>query len=306
MLRFESVTWATQNSKSLKSKLESLGFLVNSSRREDLSENIFFGPDAIEIVPENDAAREGVITIGLETDHIAQDYEKIKKRCPDVEKPRRSNNSIEGTPNWYGFNVPESLTSDASAWAVMNSNNVLKSQTNEILPLKHPNSSFGIEALHLVSKNSLESMKKWSQIFEKPFSHLKWNEIVKTDALRLQTNERFFDVLNLDEKSLLSAGSGFRTGVFMLTIKVSDLELAKGICSAAGAKITECHNRDGFIVPHEFTGGPALRFVRTFWKRYLPKISENFPEGRRADKFRPLGGAHTSTLRSGFTDDWSH
>jgi hypothetical protein len=92
----------------------------------------------------------------------------------------------------------------------------------------------------------------------------------------------------------------------MMTIKVTDIELARAQAKAAGAQIINCHNRDGFIVPSEFTGGPALRFIRSFWKRYYPVINDFFPEGRRPDKFRPLGGANSTTLQDDFRDNWKY
>ena len=87
---------------------------------------------------------------------------------------------------------------------------------------------------------------------------------------------------------------------------MTDLELAQKICKKAGASVYPCQNRDGFIVSPTYAGGPAIRFIRAFWRRYLPLINENFPQGRRTDKFRPLGGANSTTLEEGFDDNWNY
>jgi hypothetical protein len=304
MLRFESVFWASKDSENLKKRLSAIGFLVSPSRINPEKNNLFFGPESIELVSADE--KEGITGIGLATSDIAHDFERVKKMNSKVGKPERAKTTTSHVPDWFAFDLPSELTPNLNARAVMQSNQFLELQTRETLPALHSNTCFGIEAVHFLSVLPETLIKKWSDLLEKSVAKLQWSEMSSAAAWRLQTNERFFDVVTLEKDSKLSKASREQEGIFMITLKVTDLELAKEICKKAGAQVLNCQNRDGFIVPTEFTGGPALRFARAFWKSYLPEVTSNYPDGRRTDAFRPLGGANTSTLQTGFQDDWSY
>ena len=308
MLRFESIFWGTNNRDGLVQKLKSLGFDVKPSRRDPQSQSVFFGPEAMELVSINDklvtlvdqGPREGVFAVGLESADIVSDYHRLQKLSDKaVGTPHGAKDATENIPLWFGFGLSPALTPGLLGWVVANSPAVLKRMSKETLPASHPNTCFGIEGIHLYCENPDTEGASWAKIAAKFSSGLQWSEGQKTQGRRLQTGDRFFDLLKLP-------GSGFKPGVFMVTIRVTDLEFAKEICTKAGANVEPCRSRDGFIVPGSFTGGPALRFVRSAWKAYLPAVSENFPKGRRRDQFRPLGGADTSTLTTGFKDDWTY
>lgn len=314
MRRFESVFWAVQEKSVLEKKLKALGFSFSPSRQESESTSeIFFGPDRITLVsqaqdtqtfkPGNDFLEYlkvggGIYGLGIETDQIAHDYGHLKVISPDLEKPHKSGRSKENVPNWFSFSVPQELTPKLRTSILMNSNVVLNELTKETLPLTHENTCFGIEGVHVLSESPEEHAKKWALIFDQPISQLQWNEGKKAEGWRLQIGGKSIDFIKTEDLA--------HAGPFMLTLNVTDIERAKAICEKAGARLLKCQTRDGFIVPSDFTSGPALRFTRSFWKRYLPEVSKNFPEGRRTDQFRPLGGTNTTTLEAGFQDDWSY
>ena len=320
MLRFESVFWATQNKEQLAQKLAALGFKVQPSVRDPHSLAIYFGPETIEIFSKNEELTslsdrsglegfmdhgEGIYGIGLESDNIADDYRRMMKKG-QLEKPRRAKDAKDNIPLWTGFSIPSALTPLVRAWVVMNSPTALQAQAKDMCPHTHANTCFGLESIQLVSGNPEEDCAKWGELVERQSAGLQWNEMAKTSGRRLQSGERFFDVLKNVPSSPIAQAAGGRNGVFMLTLKVTDLEMAKAKCEAAGMKTTRCTSRDGFVVPSEYTGGPALRFVRAYWKRYLPVINATYPFGRRTDQFRPLGGAYSTTLEEGFADNWKY
>ncbi|CAM6005657.1 unnamed protein product [Sphagnum balticum] len=278
-----------------------------------------FGPEAIELFDGGEslstlsdregldeflAKGDGIFGIGLESDNIANDYKRLQTLAGKLEKPRKARDAAHDMPLWVGFSIPSLLTPLLKAWVVMNSPAVLEEQAKEQLPMTHPNTCFGLESVHLIGPDPEAAGMQWGRLVEKHIAGLQWNELGKSSGKRLQSGERFFDILT-SKPELLQAAQG-RQGVFMLTLKVTDLELARLTAQKAGATPIPCTSRDGFIVPASFTGGPALRFVRAYWKRYLPVINSNFPLGRRKDKFRPLGGANTSTLIDGFEDNWKY
>jgi hypothetical protein len=322
MLRFESVFWATKNKSELIKKLSALGFSVGPSQRDPLTQCIYFGPETIEIFSQEDSLStlnevhgveeflskgDGIFGIGLESNHITNDYRRIQKLAGTLGKPRQGKDiqgKTEAVPLWTGFTLPEKLTPLVKAWAVMNSNDVLRKQGRDILPATHTNSAFGIEAIHLTAQKGNEAALAWGSLVQKHVSGLKWNELEKSEGHRLQVGERFFDVI--DSKPSLAQSAHSREGVFMLTIKVRDLEGMTEMAKKAGATPLPCSNRDGFLVASEFTGGPTLRFVRSAWKKYMPVLTENYPYGRRTDHFRPLGGADSTTLIAGFEDNWKY
>jgi len=193
--------------------------------------------------------------------------------------------------------VPQTLTPLLASWVVMNSPSVLHEQTKSVLPLTHPNTCFGIEGIHVQAHDPEPIATAMGHLVERPSSGIQWKDLVNTEGKRIQAGERFFDAVK---------GQG-REGVFMLTLKVTNIEELKVTCQKAGAKTTPCNNRDGFIVDGEFFGGgPAVRFVRNSWKRYFPTINDSFPSGRRTDLWRPLGGAYSTTLSDGFGDNWKY
>jgi hypothetical protein len=311
MLRFESVFWASKNTSELTKRLESLGLNCTPSSREPNVKAVDFGSEAIEIFPENEklATLEkhegvGVIGAGLESDHISDDYKRLKSLNIALEKPRRAKDTDSDLPLWTGFSLPPSATPLTNAWIVMNSPTVLAVQSKSTLPLTHPNTCFGIEGLHLITSDPIAAATKWGSLMEKPVSGIQWNEISQTSGKRIQIGERFLDFLT-ETPALLDEASKHQ-GAFMLTLKVVDLELARALAQKAGANPKPCTSRDGFYIESNFTGSCALRFVRAYWKKYIPAINSNYPFGRRVDKFRPLGGADSSTLQDGFEDNWKY
>jgi len=301
-------------------KLESLGLSVTTSVRDGAhAKSVDFGSEAIEIFSENEKLNtldhvddlatflkegEGIYGVALESDHIAQDYKRLTESKVPLQKPRVAKDQNQDIPLWTGFTLPVSTTPLTHGWVVMNSPGVLNAQAKQILPLAHPNTCFGIEAIHLISPDPQVVATQWGALVEKPVSGVQWNDIDVTSGKRIQIGDRFLDCLK-ETQGLLKISHG-RRGPFMLTLKVVDLELARGLAQKAGANPKPCTSRDGFYIDSSFTGGCALRFVRTFWKRYLPMVSSNYPLGRRVDKFRPLGGANTSTLTDGFEDNWKY
>ncbi len=302
MLKFNSVFWSSANIKKVASVFEKLGFDVSPSARYPQNLSVSFGNESIELVPSESGPtsnqigiipdQEGITGIELESDDIANDYKDYRKAKVDLEKPRSGSNHAEGAPLWYGFHLPDSMTPDLKAWIVMGSADYYKSLENKILPLKHPNTCFGIEALAVNSTLPDEFTTKWSSATGRPKSKFIWNEAGhKTEAGRLMLGGKFLDAVN---------------GARMLTLKVTDLEFCKELCLKAGFKIQPCHSRDGFLVDMGSEGaGLTLRFVRTAWTKYIPPTRADIPFYRREDKFRPLGGADTSTLTAiGFEPHW--
>ena len=228
MLRFESVFWATQNRELLLEKLENLGFNISESRRDPAAKSIAFGPEAIEVYEPQDEIStltdqsdlksflkvgEGIFGIGLESDHITLDYQRFHKMTAQLEKPRKAKDAKKDVPLWLGFNLPSDIAPALKAWVVMNSPEILQEQAHTELPMIHPNTCFGIEAVHLFVKNPEEVGEKWSAIVEKPLSGLQWNEMGKTHGKRLQAGNRFFDILALNPE--LSSQKAEREGVSM-------------------------------------------------------------------------------------------
>lgn len=315
MLRFESVFWASQNKKGVAEKLKVLGFNVEPSAREPHALSVDFGPESLELSSPDEklvtlhtdsGLPEGIWGLGLESDDLAMDYKRLLAQHKNLEKLRRAKDTEKEEPLWFGFNVPPDATPGLRAWVFMNSPFLVNQQALQILPHVHPNTCFGVESVALLVNNPEAFMSKWSEVTEKKAAGLHWNEMGKTTGCRIQAGNKFLDALQLSPKLPLSAATGGREGVAMLTLKVTDLEAAKHNCQSAGAKVSSCTSRDGFIVDSSFTGGPALRFVRSFWVRYLPPNNKNFPFNRREDQFRPLGGSYTSTLESGFEDNWKY
>ncbi|MDZ4678703.1 MAG: hypothetical protein SGI74_14490 [Oligoflexia bacterium] len=319
MLQFESVFWGTKNSLQLIKKLKALGFSTLPSTRDPGAQSIYFGPESIEIfdsqqtlltlgdqqqLNEHLKSGDAIIGLGLESDNIARDYHRLKTVYP-LEKLRSAKDTQKNVPLWYGFTVPDT-TLGLNTWVLMNSPQVLQQQASEMLPLKHPNTCFGIEGIHILIKDFESASAKWSQVLEKQNSGIQWAELGKTHGKRLQAGDRFLDLLEKTNDTDLTRAANGREGVAMLTLKVADLEQAKALALASGASVINCNNRDGFIIPSEFTGGPALRIIRAFWKRYLPVLNDFFPQGRRPDKFRPLGGVNTTTLTDDFSDNWKY
>ncbi|MCC6277016.1 MAG: hypothetical protein IT289_03760 [Oligoflexia bacterium] len=316
MLRFESIFWASSNPTNLKSRLESLGFEFGPSRRDPLSEAVYFGPESLEILSSKEQKilggeinpsqqplnGDGILGLTLESDHIGEDYQRLKE-LSITGTPRSAQSSDLSVPLWYGFGLNQ-FVEGLSAWVVQNSPKELARLAQENLPNQHPNSCFGIEGIHLAHSSPQEAIKKVAKIIDRVDSGYTHHELVKTQGRRVQSGDRYIDAIALNHE-LISEITKNHAGIYMLTLRVVDLEKAKDMAVKAGAKITPCHNRDGFIVPSGFTGGPALRFVRHFWKRYLPTVPEYYPKGRRSDVFRPLGGAYSSSLTKGFEDDWS-
>lgn len=320
MLRFESVFWATRNSIELQKKFTQLGFNVQTSIRDPHTKAVYFGPEAIEIFSGDQELAtlktlgevdsfldqgDGIYGIGLESDNIVSDYKRLALNHT-LEKPRKAIDTESKNSVWAGFSLPREATEFANAWIFMNAPQVLKGQAQQILPLKHPNTCFGVESIHIAVQDPDNASKKWAQILSKNPAGLNWNELAKTSGKRFQLGERFFDLLKPVPNSALSQAANNRDGVFMLTLKVVDLVAMKDYCLAAGLTVTPCQTRDGFVVPSSFLGGPALRFVRAFWKRYVPTINDFYPYGRRPDSFRPLGGANSTTLSDDFSDNWKY
>jgi hypothetical protein len=321
MLQFESVFWVTKNKEALLKKFQTLGFNSGPSTRDPKSQAVYFGPEAIEIASSQDGLvtlsdqdalasftqkGDGIFGIGLYSDDIVSDYRRARDLGKDIEKPRRATDSQKDIPIWTGFNLPSEVTPSLRAWVVMNSKQVLEQQSRETLPVTHPNTCFGIEAVHMVCEDPEAYAISYGKLFQKQSARLQWNDLGKTQGKRFQTGFRFFDILMGVPGNPMMAATGNRDGVFMLTLRVADLEKAKEMAVAAGANVVPCNSRDGFIIPSEFTGGPSLRMVRTYWKRFLPVINDNYPYGRRTDEFRPLGGAYSSTLEDGFEDNWKY
>ncbi len=307
MLDLESVYWASEDKEKLIKTFSGLGFQVTSSMRANYCQSIFFGPESIEIFSnkekpelagEKKQVDSGVVAIGFESDHIASDYRRIKNLANDIQKPYRGKGGSDNIPLWTGFNLPSNVAPAISGSVVMNSPQCFEKLAKEQLPVAHGNTCFGIEGVHLFCADPQDAANQWARVLSRNPAGLKWNELAKTSGKRFQVGHHFFDVL--------ATKSGSQDGVFMLTLKVADLEKAKSMSLAAGAEVLPCENRDGFIISPNFTGGIALRMVRTYWKRYLPPITKNFPYGRRTDHFRPLGGANSTTLNEGFDDNWKY
>jgi hypothetical protein len=320
MLRFESVFWAANDRAQLSKRLETLGFEISASVRDSHTSAIYFGPEAIEIFSKNDTLStladqkglkefasqgEGIFGLGLESDDIADDYRKLST-VGQLDKPRLAKEADKGIPLWTGFSLPQTMTPTLRAWVVMNSPQVLHQQAKDVLPVQHPNTCFGIEAVHMVSQAPESAAESWGKIMARQSAGLHWNELARTTGRRIQAGDQFLDFITVQPSTSLAQATHDREGVFMLTLRVTDLELAKNLMKAQGVKPLPCANRDGFIVSGEYTGGPALRFVRSYWKRYLPLINDTYPFGRRTDYWRPLGGAYSSTLEQGYVDDYNH
>jgi hypothetical protein len=315
MLKFESVFWASKDPSTLIKKLSALGFTMQASKRDSHCQSVYFGPESIEVFGAADSLvlgdtssvssflgqGDGVYGIGLESRHIGEDYHRLKKNMK-LGEPRAAKDENSGIPLWYGFSLPD--ISGLKAWVVTNSPKELQWQGQETLPLRHPNSCFGIEGIHFVSRNPKEAIHSVAKIVDRQDAGFQFNEFVKADGHRVQAGDRFMDAIHLNNDAVGEMTRG-QERIYMVTLRVADLELAKSMAIKAGAKVIPCQTRDGFIISHEFTGGPAIRLVRHFWKRYLPEVSEFYPLGRRTDKFRPLGGANSTSLKKGFEDDWS-
>lgn len=289
MLKLNSLFWSHSDIASLSQKFQKLGFNISQSRRYPENQSIFFGPESIELSNDGD---EGINKFEFASDDVANDYKLFLSEKVKLEKPKMAHPPGEKTPVWFGFNLPSDLTPFKS-WVVMDSPDVLKKKEAEILPLKHPNTVFGYESVTCATPNPQEFAEKWGKALKKPVSKLTWNEIHQAEGARVVAGEKFIDAITVD---------GMSEGIFMLTFKVVDLELCKDLCIKAGAKILNCKSRDGFIVP----GTPNIRFVRSFWRQYLPLTKLNFPFYRREDDFRSLGGVYTSTLEDGFQDNWKY
>lgn len=285
MLRLGSLVWSAQDVQQLTSKFEKLGFDISSSPRHPENQCVYFGPDAIEL---ENQGKDGIVELQFDSDDIAQDYKAIQQKGVKLDKPQVAMNN--NTPLWFGFDLPQEHTTEFKGSVVMDSPEAVVEQSKAILPLKHPNTCFGVESITVASAHPAEFAKSWSALTSRPCSQIAWNEMVKATGYRVLAGSKFIDCLQVQQTQ----------PVFMLTLKVTDLELAKEMCVKAGAKVVPCATRDGFIVP----GHPHIRFVRYAWTRYLPPTQKDFPFYRREDHFRPLGGAYTSTLTKGFEDSW--
>ncbi len=295
MLRLGSVFWSTQNIPELSKKFQALGFLVGNSRRYPDNRAVYFGPDAIELTADSRYSGQGITALEFDSDDIVQDYDKLKIKSLAAEKAQGAKDSLRHIPLWYGFSLVADKTPGIKAWVVMDSAEAMKTDESAVLPIKHVNTSFGLESVSFSTPEHDSFSKKWAEITQRPSSKISWNEFEKTSGSRVTIGDRFLDSVPL---------TGGGSGVFMLTVQTIDLEKAKEICVAAGGKVSRCASRDGFILDQSFLGGVHLRFIRSFWKPYIPETRHNVPFYRREDGFRPLGGSHTSTLLQGFDDHW--
>lgn len=294
MLKLNSLFWATNNVSGLCDKLQKIGFEVTDSHRYPENKAVYFGPDSFEIMKASEKTGQGIIGLEFESDDISNEYKAYQKTQTGLNKPMIAKN--ETGVAWYGFYLPENATPGFETWVVMTEPSEMKKFDNQMLPLKHQNSAFGFEAVSFSTDKSDEVAKKWGKTLLKPTSGIAWSEIKKTSGHRVLAGDKFIDAVDFGAN---------HNGAFMLTVRVVDLELAKETCIKAGVKILDCSSRDGFIIEPSYFDGLYVRFVRHYWKRYLPLVKSNFPYYRREDKFRPLGGAYTSTLETGFEDDWT-
>lgn len=305
MLRFESVFWASKDPAKTADLLTKLGLSSAPSLRDDGAKTFYFGPDAIRVVgldtKLNTLTRppkaEGIYGLALESDDIKEDYALLQDRFKGLDKPSQAVTAKDKTPVWSGVNLPHGSTPGLATWAFANAPNRLENQAAVKLPKTHPNTCFGIESIQLLSNTPDTVIEGWQKALNIQPSGLKWNEVFESHGFRFQAGDRFLDII--------APSLGFEEGVFMLSLRVVDLEYAKDIAQKAGAETQSCRSRDGFIVPSSFTGGPALRFLRSYWKPYHPPVVSNYPNGRRTDEFRPLGGAHSTTLVEDFTPNWN-
>ncbi|MBK9293953.1 MAG: hypothetical protein IPM57_05835 [Oligoflexia bacterium] len=295
MLKLNSLFWATNNVSELCSKLEKVGFNITDSHRYPKNKAVYFGPDSFEIMQASEKTGQGIIGLEFESDDIANEYKAFEKKFSHLNKPMIA--ETEKGVAWYGFYLTSEATPGFESWIVMTSPDEMKRFDNEILPRKHSNSAFGFEAVSFSTNKVEEVSKKWALTLSKSQSKLSWNEIKDAQAYRVLVGDKFIDAVEFDQA---------RNGAFMLTVRTVDLELAKSICLKNNIKISPCDNRDGFIIAPSYFDGLYVRIIRHNWKRYLPLVKSNFPYYRREDKFRPLGGAYTSTLEQGFKDDWSY
>jgi hypothetical protein len=305
MLKLESVFWSTSNITSLTDRLAKLGFNITASTNEPGGKEIYFGPEAIELVAsgapsavfESTASHNGINAVALESELLATDFERLQKQFGGLDKFKKASDTASGEPLWYGVPLPETITPALRSWLVMHSPSAMERyQLLGNLPLQHPNTCWGIEGIHLISNNPEGSAAKWGSVVDMPVEGLQWNEMGRSQGKRIRPGDKFLDFVQPASGSPFTQITKGQEGVFMLTLKVSDLEAYKATLKNQGITVLPCNTRDGFIVPPAEAGAPALRFVRTAWKKYDPVPVK----GRRLDHFRALGGVYVSSLEEGY------
>jgi len=306
MLKLESLFWTTTNMNSLEARLIKLGFKITPSTREPNGQEIFFGPEGIELLPSGSRSvlfenshpqADAIYAVALESERLAVDYERLQKLFGGIEKFKKATHTANGEPLWYGCPLPETITPALRGWLVMHSPRIIERYLSiGDLPQQHPNTCWGIEGIHILTSNPEGLATKWSSVIEMPVEGLHWNEMGRSEGKRIRAGDKFLDFVSPGNHTEFSKLASHENAVFMITLKIADLEGYKTYLQKKNMPLTACNTRDGFIVLPSETGGPAIRFVRASWKKFDPVPIK----GRRYDHFRSLGGAYVSTLEEGF------